>query len=116
MSGNASQGGRSFRGRYPDLHYYDKLPPTARKALADAVFDWSSGWIYGLWRRGELKTGADVAAFIAETDTTQIVRDRHRVWRIEEIPCASRARKRSRDLTARDRGKARASTRALPDR
>jgi len=49
MASNASQGGSAFRGRYPDLSYYDKLPPTARVALANAAFDWSSGWVYGQW-------------------------------------------------------------------
>jgi len=56
MAGNASQGGAAFRGR-PDLWYWERLPPAARAALADAAFDWSAGCVYGLWRRGELKTG-----------------------------------------------------------
>jgi len=58
MTSNATRGGSTFRGRHPDLWYWERLPPTARKALAEAAFDWSSGWLYGLWNRGKLKTGA----------------------------------------------------------
>jgi len=81
MSGNASQGGRSFRGCHTDLWYFDQLPPTARAALANAMFDWSSGWAHGCWRRGArgFKTGPDIAARIAEEDAQQISKDRKRV-------------------------------------
>ena len=85
MPGNAMQGGRLFRGRRPDLEYFDDLPPTARQALANAVFDWASGWIFGQWRRGRpgYITGADIAGSIAAADARQIADDRHRVWKIE---------------------------------
>ena len=86
MPGNATQGGRPFRGRRPDLEYFDDLPPTARKALADAVFDWASGWIFRQWRRGRAGyvTGAEIARSIATADARQITIDRKRVWKIEE--------------------------------
>jgi hypothetical protein len=79
MPGNALQGGCAFRGRHDDFWYFDQLPPTARNALANAVFDWSSGWVHGAWRRGRpgFKTGADVAARIAEADARQIEKDRN---------------------------------------
>jgi hypothetical protein len=82
---NVSQGGPVFRGRYPDLWYFDRLPPTARNALANAAFDWASGFFYTRWRRGKdgFKTGADIATRVAEADTNQIRRDRKRVWGIE---------------------------------
>jgi hypothetical protein len=95
MSGNASQGGSAFRGQHPDLWYWERLPPTARQALNDAIFDWSAGWIYGLWRRGKLKTGADVAAFIQKTDQAQAARDRFRIWKIQdEVSRTSRESRR----------------------
>jgi Family of unknown function (DUF6525) len=85
MSTNVSQGGRGFSGRHPDLWYFDRLPPTARKSLADAAFNWSAGGVHGAWRRGVpgFKTGADIAARIAEADARQIARDRKRVWGIK---------------------------------
>jgi hypothetical protein len=82
MADNASQGGSSFHGRRPDFWYFDQLPPTARNALANAAFDWSSGAFYSRWHRGVsgFKTGADIAARIAEWDREQIAKDRCRVW------------------------------------
>jgi len=81
---NASQGGSGWRGRHPDLWYFDRLPPTARAALAGAAFDWSSGWIYSQWRRGKpgFQTGSDIAVRLAEVDTRQIAKDRKRIWKI----------------------------------
>jgi hypothetical protein len=83
---NATQGGPGFRGRRPDLWYFDRLPPTARAALAGAAFDWAAGWIYGAWRRGKagFLTGPDIAQRIAEADKRAIIKDRKRVWRINE--------------------------------
>jgi hypothetical protein len=83
---NASQGGSGWQGRHPDLWYYDRLPPTARAALAGAAFDWSSGWLYGQWRRGKpgFQTGPDIAAKVAAADARQIAKDRKRVWGITE--------------------------------
>jgi hypothetical protein len=85
MAGNATQGGRAFRGCLSDLEYFDSLPPTARQALANAVFDWASGWVFGQWRRGQpgFKTGSDIAVRIAEADARQIAKDRKRVWKIK---------------------------------
>src|SRR5262249_28187854 len=64
--------------------------------------DWSAGWIYGLWRRGELKTGASIAAYIQEIDAYQIVLDRSRVWK-KQVSCANRSRELSRTDRARHR-------------
>lgn len=49
---------------------YDKLPPSARKALQDAIFCWATQPIYSRWRDGRrgYKTGKDIAARIAEWD------------------------------------------------
>jgi hypothetical protein len=71
---NATQGGRSFRGRRPDLWYFDRLPPTAHAALANAAFDWSVGSVFNKWNRGipGYKTGAAMAMRIANADERQI--------------------------------------------
>ena len=85
MDNASQQTSRVFRGRHDDFWYYDRLPPTARKALAEAAFDWASGWAYGAWQRGKkgLATGPDIAARIAQADARQIARDRQRVWKIK---------------------------------
>jgi len=85
-----------WRGRHPDLWYFDRLPPTARAALAGAVFDWSSGWFYSQWRRGKpgFRTESDIAARIAEADARQITEDRKR----------HRDRKNSREAATRRAG------------
>jgi hypothetical protein len=82
---NATQGGHRFYGRRDDLWYYDRLPPTARSALAGAAFDWAAGSLYGPWRRGlpGFVTGSDIAARIAKADAKQIAKDRRRVWGIK---------------------------------
>lgn len=84
MSGNGHRG-RAFRGRHDDFHYFDQLPPTARAALAGAVFRWSAGAVLTRWRRGQrgYVTGADIARTVAEADQRQIAKDRRRVWGIK---------------------------------
>ena len=74
MSNNTSQGGRSARVTKPDLWYFDQLPPTARTALADAAFNWSSGAMFNRWKRGVrgYKTGKDIAARVASADASII--------------------------------------------
>jgi hypothetical protein len=85
MASNATQGGRAFSGRRDDFWYLDRLPPSARKALCDAAFNWAAGWAYSQWQRGKpgFKTGGDIAARIAEADARQIARDHHQVWGVE---------------------------------
>ena len=84
MGNNASQTSRVFRGRMRDLDYFDQLPPSARAALANAAFNWSSGAVFNRWRRGArgYEIGAQVAAFVAAWDARQIKIDRKRVWGI----------------------------------
>ena len=62
----------NYLTRYPSLHYYDKLPPTARAALQNAVVDWHASPLLTRWRRGTngYKTGPDIAARVAEWDAT----------------------------------------------
>jgi len=52
------------------MWYYDRLPPSARAALADANFNWSAGAVLNKWKRGisGYKTGKDIAASIRQAD------------------------------------------------
>ena len=67
---NAPRVGRASRTRKPDLWYYDRLPPTARVALANTAFSWSAGGMFNKWRRGKCgyKSGADIAARVRAAD------------------------------------------------
>lgn len=70
MGSNTPRIGRRARTKKPDMWYYDQLPPTARAALANAVFDWSSGAVLNRWKRGKsgYRTGQEIAATIAAAD------------------------------------------------
>jgi hypothetical protein len=59
-----------------NMKAYDKLPPSARKALQDAVFDWACPPIVTRWRNGRkgYKTGKDLAARIAEWDQKKLAK------------------------------------------
>lgn len=72
MSGNATQGGSGARLAHDDFWYYDRLPPTARQALANAAFDWSAGYFYNRWNKGKpgFKTGQDIARHVASADAS----------------------------------------------
>lgn len=68
--GNSPRVGRASRTTKPDMWYYDQLPPTARRALADAAFNWSAGAVLNRWKRGSngYKTGKQIAERIIEAD------------------------------------------------
>lgn len=70
MSGNTHRVGRSSRASKPDWWYFDRLPPSAREALANATRNWSSAWIYNAWKKGKpgFKTGKDCAEQIRKAD------------------------------------------------
>jgi len=74
MGHNATQGGSSTSYRHDDMHYFDQLPPTARAALANAAFNWSSGAVLGRWKRGVAgyKTGQDIAKSVKRWDANVI--------------------------------------------
>ena len=67
---NTPRVGRAARTAKPDFWYFDKLPPTARQALANAAFNWSSAGFYSKWNRGQrgYKTGKDIADRVAAAD------------------------------------------------
>lgn len=59
------------------MRAYDKLPPSARKALQDAVFSWAPQPLYTRWRDGRkgYKTGKDLAARIIEWDQKAVAKE-----------------------------------------
>jgi hypothetical protein len=68
MSANSPKVGRRARTTKPDMWYYDQLPPSARQALANAAFNWSSGAVLNRWKRGGYKSVQDVARAIHNAD------------------------------------------------
>lgn len=75
---NVSQGGSGAQLSHDDFWYYDRLPPTARRALADAAFSWSAGFYYNRWNRGRsgFKTGQAIAEHVAWADSSVIKKKR----------------------------------------
>lgn len=55
---------------------FDKLPPTARKALADATFDYAVQPILTKWRKGHpaMRTGEQIAQMIAQWDAKALAK------------------------------------------
>jgi hypothetical protein len=68
----------NFRSSRPDLECFDALPPAARRALANAAFNWASDWFWQGWRRKRLgcETGTAIATTVAKWDREQIEQDR----------------------------------------
>ena len=66
---------RNSKGSYPTtpekmMAAFDELPPSARKALADAVENWVSQPVLTRWRRGQrgYRNGREIAERVAEWD------------------------------------------------
>lgn len=80
MASNAGRmpGSRASGTTKPDLWYYDRLPPSARAALANADYDWSSGAVYVNWSRAKpgWKSGPACASQVAKWDAHQNKRAR----------------------------------------
>lgn len=77
MGANTTQNGRGYHAKHDDFWYFDRLPPTARNALAEAAFNWSSGAVYNRWQRGKpgYKTGKDIAVLIKQWDRATIKKE-----------------------------------------
>jgi hypothetical protein len=75
---NTPRVGTSSKTAKPDLWYYDRLPPTARRALANAAFDWSAGAMFNRWNKAKrgYKTGKDIADRVAQWDRNAIQKSR----------------------------------------
>jgi hypothetical protein len=59
---------------------YDKLPASARKALADAVFCWATQPLLTRWRKGlpGYRTGPDIAKTVARWDKKHLSKPENR--------------------------------------
>jgi hypothetical protein len=69
--GNGSGSYRSTLQNH--MKAFDKLPPTLRQALANAVFDWATQPILTLWRRDGLNV-KEIAKRIAKWDREMIAK------------------------------------------
>ena len=70
MSANSPKVGSRSSVTKPDMWYFDQLPPTAREALANASFNWSSGSMLNRWKR-QLKgyrNGREIADRVRAAD------------------------------------------------
>ena len=47
---------------------FDKLPPAARKALANAIENWAAQPLLTRYRRRVFKTGSEIAAVVLHAD------------------------------------------------
>lgn len=75
MSGNSQGSARvSTAGQ---MECFDKLPPSARMALSNALFDWATPSIYRAWRNGSkgFKTGAQIAKLVPGWDADAHAKD-----------------------------------------
>lgn len=92
MAGNSKGSYRSKRENR--MAAYDKLPPTARQALANAAFSWAPQPIRTRWNKGVkgYRNGQEIAAQVALWDAEKIAKDRRRVWGIRDNACEDRVR------------------------
>jgi Family of unknown function (DUF6525) len=74
-----STGSYSYASKDNQWKAYERLPPSVRRALQDAAFDWASYPIWRRWNAGKVSTPELVKA-IAKWDADQIKRDRKRIW------------------------------------
>ncbi len=78
MAKNNSQGSY-YSTTENSMAAYDKLPPTARLALQNAVFDWAPQPLVTSWRKGVkgYRNGADIARKVAAWDASKIRKARN---------------------------------------
>ena len=72
MSANSHRGGSYSYSRDP-FKAFDALPPTARRALAAADFNWAAVPVLTRHKQGlkGYKTGKDIAATVSKWDREQ---------------------------------------------
>lgn len=84
--GNSSGSYRSTPER--SMAAFDRLPPTARKALREAAFNWATQPILTQFRRGVrgYVTGEQIAESISKWDRDQKIKEARRVWGADYAP------------------------------
>lgn len=100
--GNNSGGAASNRGfESRTMDYFDRLPRSAREAIAGARFDWRlHGWMIR-FERGELKA-RDLVKRVHDVDRTEAAKTRGRTWGPDypilkgELPHAPRQPRKAR--------------------
>jgi len=77
--GNSS--GSYCSTRENSMRAYDKLPASARAALANASYDWATQpFLTGFERRGRWKTGKELAAYISKIDRDEVGKKARRLY------------------------------------
>lgn len=56
------------------MRAFDKLPRSARAALAEAAFDWATQPFLTAFNRGRFRTGKELAAYIKKIDPDQVAK------------------------------------------
>jgi len=74
--------GGSYRSTTKNsMRAFDKLPASARAALANANYDWApQPFVTGFERRGRWKTGKELAEHITSYDLAHICRSARRAY------------------------------------
>jgi len=67
MSSN-SKGGNYYTTAELTMAAYDKLPPAARRALANAMGNWAPQPYLTRYKRGVIKTGQAIASWVQYAD------------------------------------------------
>lgn len=91
--------GSTYEARTMD--YFDRLPRSARAAVADARFNWALAPWLKMFERGQIKA-AELVKRIHEVDQLESAKVRRRVWGPDypilngELPSAPRIKKKGR--------------------
>lgn len=76
---------------------FDKLPASARAALANAAFQWvPQPFVTGFERRGLWKNGKELAAYIVKLDTIEVGKEAFRTYGPDHPQAVRPARKQAR--------------------
>lgn len=75
---------------------FDKLPSSARAALANAAFQWAPQPFVTDWRRGRWKNGKELAAYIVELDRSEVGKEVYRTYGANHPQAVRPARKQAR--------------------
>lgn len=83
MTDTNSGGGSYYTTPQNSMKAFDKLPPSARRALAFSNNDWAVQPVLTRWRNGQRgwKTGPQVAERVAEWDRKESAKYRRRMER-----------------------------------
>jgi hypothetical protein len=81
------------------MNAYDKLPPSARRALQNTIFDWAPQPFATSFKKGLFKTGPELAEYITSTDQRTSKAELWKTWGPDypgALPAHSRSKRRRR--------------------